>query len=92
MEAGKLSIQESVMLARELKVIHVDRKKGNTVNAIENNNQTNEDNIEDEEFLTATRDCRRPLNLQDEATGAARMEDSQMEVPPMGNSQAMPIL
>ena len=52
MEAGKTSIQESVTLARELEVIHEDRKKGHTVGAINGNNDT-EDNDMDEEDLAA---------------------------------------
>ncbi len=48
MEAGKPSIQESVTHARELEVIHEDRKKGSTVGNIAEN-EDNNDNLDDEE-------------------------------------------
>ncbi len=48
MEAGKPSIQESVAHARELEVIHEDRKKGSTVGNIAEN-EDNNDNLDDEE-------------------------------------------
>ena len=47
MEAGKPSIQESVAHARELEVIHEDRKKGSTVGNIAENNDN--DDLDDEE-------------------------------------------
>jgi hypothetical protein len=47
MEAGKPSIQESVAHARELEVIHEDRKKGSTVGNIAENEDN--DNLDDEE-------------------------------------------
>lgn len=49
MEAGKTSIQESVTLARELEVIHEDRKKGHTVSNIADQEDTLDQNLNDEE-------------------------------------------
>jgi hypothetical protein len=48
MEAGKPSIQESIAHARELEVIHEDKKKGSTVGNIAAN-KDNDDNLDDEE-------------------------------------------
>lgn len=48
MEAGKASIQESVTLARELEVIHEDRKKGHAVNNVEAEDAATEDLNEEE--------------------------------------------
>jgi hypothetical protein len=48
MEAGKPSIQDSVAHARELEVIHQERKKGSTVGNIATN-EDNDDDLDDEE-------------------------------------------
>ncbi len=48
MEAGKPSIQESIAHARELEVIHEDRKKGSTVGNIAAN-EDNNDHFDNEE-------------------------------------------
>ena len=48
MEAGKPSIQDSFAHARELKVIHEDRKKGSTVGNI-GAQDNNDDDLDDEE-------------------------------------------
>jgi hypothetical protein len=56
MEAGKPSIQESVAHARELEVIHEDRKKGSTVGNIAAN-EDNDDNLDDKERAAVNAIC-----------------------------------
>ena len=50
MEDGKTSIQESVTLARELEVIHEDRKKGHMVGVISSNPNTEDNNLDEEDL------------------------------------------
>jgi hypothetical protein len=61
MEAGKPSIQDSVPYARELEVIHEDRKKGSTVGNIKAQDN-NDDNLDDKEraAVNAIRLLRQP--------------------------------